>query len=144
MLHPATRNALKSEYSAYQGRLATAEPALAAAKSGLEALTAQAAELRARLEAEKKRAAGLATERDNAEERLGAARRREEAARQKADSDRREAQERAWEAEGRVRRASPSILLILDLKKCISGRTAMLGMYVQDCMTAQESAEGSH
>lgn len=96
-------NALRLSFLSQQGRLATAEAALAAAKSGLEASTSQAAELRARLEAEKKRSAGLATERDNAEERLGAAKRREEAVRQKADSDRREAQERAWEAEGRVR-----------------------------------------
>ena len=62
-------------------------------------------ELRAQLDAEKRRSAGLTTERDNAEERLAAARRREEAARQKADSDRQEAQERCWEAEGRVRPA---------------------------------------
>lgn len=87
-----------------QGRVGTLEAALAAGKGSLEAATAAAADARARLEAEKRRAAGLALERDNAEERLSAARRREEATRQNAEADRRDAQERLWEAEGKVRR----------------------------------------
>ncbi|BDA46997.1 probable TATA element modulatory factor [Coccomyxa sp. Obi] len=105
----AARAAVESERN-LKGRLATSEAALAAAKTGLESATAQASELRAQLDAEKRRSAGLATERDNAEERLAAARRREEAARQKADSDRQEAQERCWEAEGRVRSLEADVL----------------------------------
>lgn len=85
-----------------QARLGAAEDAAASGRAAAAGATAQAAELRAALEAERRRAGTLEAERDGAAERLAVAQRAAAAERENMDASSRELQEWLWEAEDKV------------------------------------------